>query len=165
MARVRPPPFSAWRPGHWFAFAGVITAVDLITKEWASAALTLHRPVEVLPFVNLTLVHNPGAAFGILTDAGDWVRWFFIVLTIAIALFIGWWLARGARGKVELSAALSLILAGAIGNLVDRVRFGYVVDFLDIHAFGWHWPAFNVADAAITCGAILLIVLTLLGRD
>lgn len=153
------------RPWHWFVLAGVIMIADLITKEWASATLVLHQPVEVLPFFNLTLVHNPGAAFGILADHPGWQRWFFIALTAIIGGVIAWWLAHGARGKVWLSASLAMILGGALGNLVDRVRFGYVVDFLDVHAFGWHWPAFNIADAAITCGAILLIVITLTGHD
>jgi len=153
------------RPWHWFVLAGVIMIADLVTKEWASATLVLHQPVEVLPFFNLTLVHNPGAAFGILADHPGWQRWFFIALTAIIGGVIAWWLAHGARGKIGLSAALAMILGGALGNLVDRVRFGYVVDFLDVHAFGWHWPAFNIADAAITCGAILLIVITLTGRD
>ncbi len=162
---VRLPSPSLWRPWHWFVLAAVIVVLDLVTKTWADAALTLRRPVEVLPFLNLTLVYNPGAAFGILADAGDWQRWFLIGVTILLGGFIAGWLARGARGKAWLSAALALILAGAIGNLIDRLLFGHVIDFIDIHAFGWHWPAFNVADMAITCGALLLIVLTLLGRE
>ena len=163
MARLLHP--GAWWPRHWFALAAVIAAADWATKAWADAALMLHRPVEVLPFLNFTLVYNPGAAFGILADAGDWQRWLLVVITAALAAFLAVWLAWGARGKAWLSAALALLLAGAIGNLIDRVRFGHVIDFIDVHAFGWHWPAFNIADAAITCGALLLIVLTLLGRE
>lgn len=154
-----------WRTVHWFVLAAVIAAFDLATKEWASAVLVLHRPVEILPFLNLTLIHNPGAAFGILADSGDLQRWLFVAVTTGLGGFIAWWLAHGARGKPLLSASLALILGGAVGNLVDRVRFGHVVDFLDFHAFGWHWPAFNLADAAITCGALLLVAITLLGRD
>jgi len=154
-----------WRPLHWFALAGVVAALDLATKAWVSAALGPHQRVEVLPFFNLVLVHNPGAAFSVLADAGGWQRWLFTALTFGIGAAIAWWLAHGARGKPWLSAALALILSGAIGNGIDRLRFGHVVDFLDFHAFGWHWPAFNVADSAITCGAVLLVVLTLIGRD
>lgn len=153
-----------WRPAHWFALAAAIAALDLVTKEWASAALTLHQRVEVWPFFNFTLVHNPGAAFSFLADGGGAQRWFFIALTIILTGIIGWWLAH-TRDRGWLSAALALVLGGAVGNLVDRVRFGYVVDFLDFHFAGWHWPAFNIADAAISCGAVLLIVITVMNRE
>jgi signal peptidase II len=147
-----------WSPRHWLALAAGVALIDQLTKIWASATLEYLQPVAVLPFFNLTLLHNTGAAFSFLSDAGGWQRWFFIVLTVAISAVLIAWLHRGARGKPWLSLSLALILSGAIGNVIDRIRFGYVVDFLDFHAFGWHWPAFNVADSAITLGAVLLIV-------
>ena len=149
----------------WFVGAAVVFVVDQATKLWALAALELHRPVEVLPFFNLTLLHNTGAAFSLLADAGGWQRWLFTLLAIAIAVVVAVWLARIADRERWTALALTLILGGAIGNVIDRLRFGYVVDFLDFHAAGWHWPAFNIADAAITVGAVLLIGLSLLGRS
>lgn len=150
----------------WFALAAAVVVVDQLTKWWALAVLPLQRPVEVAPFFNLTLVYNRGAAFSFLAGAGGWQRVFFIVLAVAIAIVIAVWLARSAWRRRGLAAALAPILGGAIGNVIDRVRFGYVVDFLDFHAAGWHWPAFNVADSAITLGAVALLVVSLLdGRE
>ena len=149
----------------WFGLAAAVAAADQLTKLAAVRALVLHEPVAVLPFVNLTLVHNRGAAFSFLAGAGGWQRWFFIVLTLVIAAAIAAWLARGAWRRGATATSLALVLGGAVGNLVDRVRLGYVIDFVDVHAAGWHWPAFNVADAAISCGAVLLAFLALTGRE
>jgi len=148
-----------------FGLAAAIVILDQVTKLWAVSALELYRPVEILPFFNLTLLHNTGAAFSFLADAGGWQRWFFTGLTLVIGIGIAIWLVRLPEHERLTRACLTLILAGAIGNLIDRVRLGYVIDFLDFHAAGWHWPAFNVADAAISCGAVLLIVFGLLGRS
>ena len=145
----------------WFALAAAIVIVDQLTKWWALVALPLQRPVEILPFFNLTLVYNRGAAFSFLAGAGGWQRLFFIVLAMVIALAIAVWLARSAWRQRWLAASLALVLGGAVGNVIDRVRFGYVVDFLDLHAGGWHWPAFNVADSAITVGAVALLLVSL----
>jgi len=149
----------------WFALAAAVIVLDQVTKAWVLAALTLHETVRVLPFFNLVLVHNPGAAFSFLAGAGGWQRWFFTILSVVIAGAIAAWLARTGWRRPGLATALALVLGGALGNLVDRLRFGYVVDFLDVHAAGWHWPAFNVADSAISCGAVLLVLLSLLGRE
>ena len=150
----------------WFALAAAIVVVDQLAKWWALAALVPRQPVEVLPFFDLTLVYNRGAAFSFLAGAGGWQRAFFIALALLISAGIAFWLARSAWRRRRLAAPLALILGGAIGNVIDRIRFGYVVDFLDFHAAGWHWPAFNVADAAITVGAVALLVVSLLdGRD
>ncbi len=148
-----------------FGLAAVIVVLDQATKLWAVSALELYRSVELLPFFNLTLLHNTGAAFSFLADAGGWQRWFFVGLTVIIATGVAIWLVRLPAHERFTRASLTLILGGAIGNLIDRVRLGYVIDFLDFHAAGWHWPAFNVADAAISCGAVLLIVFGLLGRS
>ena len=149
----------------WFLLAAVITVADQISKAIALAGLVRHDPVPVLPFFNLTMVHNTGAAFSFLAGAGGWQRWFFITLTIVISVAIGVWLARGASRRPPTATALALVLGGALGNLIDRIRFGYVIDFLDFHAAGWHWPAFNIADAAISVGALLLAFLALTGRE
>jgi signal peptidase II len=142
--------------GRWLALSGVIMVIDQITKYLILQNFTIHKVVEVTSFFNLVLVYNPGAAFSFLSDAAGWQRWFFIVIAFAAS---GWivYLLRKHPGQTLFCLALSLVLAGALGNVIDRILFGAVVDFLDFHAYGWHWPAFNVADSAITCGAALLI--------
>jgi len=140
----------------WLGLAGVIVVLDHLTKLLVQRTFTLHESLTVTPFFNLVLVHNRGAAFSFLSDAGGWQRELFIAIALAAAAWIAWLLRRHAREK-RFSLALSLILGGAIGNVIDRVLHGAVVDFLDFHALGWHWPAFNVADIGISCGAILLV--------
>jgi len=149
----------------WFAGAAGVVALDQVTKLWAMAALELYQPVALLPFFNLTLLHNTGAAFSLLSSAGGWQRWVFTGLAMAISVVVAIWLTRVARRARGTATALMLVLGGAIGNLIDRLRLGYVIDFLDFHAAGWHWPAFNLADAAISVGAVLLVGLSLLGRE
>lgn len=145
----------------WFGLAAVVVVLDQLTKWWALAGLVPHQPVEILPFFNLTLVFNRGAAFSFLAGAGGWQKWFFIGLALVISVALAVWLVRSAWRQRWLAGALALVLGGAIGNVIDRVRFGVVVDFLDFHAAGWHWPAFNVADSAITVGAVLLLLISL----
>ncbi len=113
-------------------------------------------PVEVTSFFNLVLVYNRGAAFSFLAGAGGWQREFFTVIALAASVWIIWLLYRHPRQSL-FCLALALVLGGALGNVIDRIAIGAVVDFLDFHAYGWHWPAFNVADSAITCGAVLLV--------
>ena len=141
----------------------LLLALDQATKLWAAGTLDYGMPVAVLPFFNLTLVHNPGAAFSFLADAGGWQRIFFVVLSGVVSAVLVAWLWRLPREARLLGVALALVLGGAVGNLVDRVAYGYVIDFLDFHAGGWHWPAFNVADSAISCGVVLLLVDGLFG--
>ncbi len=145
------------RAGRLTLALGVLL-LDQATKLWAAAALAYATPVALLPFFNLTLVHNTGAAFSFLADAGGWQRGFFIVLSGVVSAVLVVWIWRLPRTQRLLGFALALVLGGAVGNLVDRVAYGYVIDFLDLHAAGWHWPAFNVADSAITCGVVLLLV-------
>ena len=118
--------------------------------------------VPVTGWMNLTLAHNTGAAFSLFADAAGWQRWFFIVVASGISVFLVIWLWRLPLSARLLPAALMLILGGAIGNLVDRVRLGYVVDFIDLHYNNWHWPAFNLADSAIVIGVTLMLVESLL---
>lgn len=140
--------------------AGSVLLLDQLTKLWAERALTLYAPVEVTSFFNLTLVYNPGAAFSMFSSAGGWQRWVLSGVAVGVGVLIVGWLARLPRRAVWQVTALGLILGGAIGNLIDRIRLGMVVDFLDFHYAGLHWPAFNVADAAITVGAVLLVITT-----
>ncbi len=149
---------SGLRPG--LALATAVFVLDQVTKFWAERALTLYAPVEITGFFNFTLVYNPGAAFSFLSTAGGWQRWMFSGIALAAVTLILFWLARLPRDARLSILSLGLILGGAAGNLVDRLRLGKVVDFLDFHYAGLHWPAFNVADAAITVGAICLIIAT-----
>lgn len=146
----------------WLAGAAVLAAVDQLTKEWALAVLK--DAVAVLPSLNLVLVHNPGAAFGLFSQAGGWQRWFFIAAGFAIGAFVAVWLRRAVRsGGRWLPAGLSLVLGGALGNLWDRIVRGAVVDFIDVYYGRFHWPAFNVADMAISAGAAILILTSFFG--
>jgi signal peptidase II len=117
-----------------------------------------------LPFLDLHKVYNPGAAFSFLSDASGWQRWFFVGLTLFVSLVLIAWLRRLQAGQERLALALALILGGAAGNLIDRVVYGYVIDFIDLYYGDFHWPVFNVADSAITLGAGLLVLDTLLGH-
>ncbi len=148
------PPY----PWVWLLVTAFIIVLDWHSKQWVSDALVLYRPQEVFSWLNITLAHNYGAAFSFLSNAGGWQRWFFIVLASGVSLVLLVWLLRLPRQDWMTGLGLALILGGAIGNLIDRVQLGYVVDFIDFHIDTWHYPAFNVADSAITCGVILLLI-------
>ncbi len=141
---------------RWLLVSGTVVVLDQLAKHAAVAALAGKSPVEVTPFFNLVLVYNRGAAFSFLAGMGGWQREFFIGLALIASVWIVYLLRRHSQ-QLLFCLALSLVLGGALGNVFDRVMLGAVVDFLDFHAFGWHWPAFNVADSAITCGAALLV--------
>ena len=142
----------------WLLFSAVIVVLDLWTKQIATDSLVLYRPVELLPWLNLTLAHNYGAAFSFLSDAGGWQRWLFTGLASVVTVVLVVWLLRLTAKEKLTAAALSLVIGGALGNLVDRIVNGYVIDFIDVFYQDHHWPAFNLADSAITCGVILLLV-------
>lgn len=148
----------------WTWIAVVVIILDQITKIAATANLQMYQPIEVIPFFNLTLAHNTGAAFSFLADAGGWQRWFFTVLATGVSIFLFFWIKKLKPEEKTMAITLSLILGGAIGNLIDRVRFGYVVDFLDVYVGDAHWPAFNIADSAISIGAVLLIIMSFIGE-
>ncbi len=139
----------------WLSLLAVI--LDQGSKLVIDSSMRLYQSIPVLPFFNLTYVHNTGAAFSFLSEAGGWQRWFFAGLAILISAVIAVWLARLKQHETLLAMALSLVLGGAIGNLIDRLAYGYVIDFLDVYYGTWHWPAFNVADSAITLGVILML--------
>jgi len=149
---------------RWLWLTGVVLIFDQITKAWIAASLSLYDRIELLSFLNITRVHNRGAAFSFLSTASGWQRWFFTVLAFAISVMILLWLRRLPAGQQRLAAGLALVLGGALGNLWDRLQYGYVVDFIDVYYGNWHWPAFNVADSAITVGAVLLILDALAAR-
>jgi signal peptidase II len=120
--------------------------------------MQLYESIPLLPFFNLTYVHNKGAAFSFLSEAGGWQRWFFAALALIISVILSVWLARLKKHETLLALALSLVLGGAVGNLIDRLAYGYVIDFLDVYYDTWHWPAFNIADSAITLGVALMLM-------
>lgn len=142
----------------WLVLALAVVVVDQATKLLAEHLLIVHQPVAVLPSFNLFLTYNTGAAFSFLRDAGGWQRWLFALLSIGVSVFIVLWLRRIPSTHKWLPCALTLVLGGAIGNLIDRLfrSGGGVVDFIDLYYGTWHWPAFNVADSAITIGAVML---------
>jgi signal peptidase II len=135
----------------------ILLILDQITKMAMVNNFTLHESISITSFFNLTLVHNPGAAFGFLSDQSGWQRWFFTLISSIAIIFIAVWIFKlEAKNKILLWA-LVFILVGAIGNLIDRIIFGYVIDFLDFFYQAYHWPAFNIADSSIFIGIVLFI--------
>lgn len=149
----------------WFVLSVVIVLLDQWTKGLASAQLQYARPVQVLPVFNLTLQHNPGAAFSFLSSAGGWQRWFFTAVAVVASVVLSVWLTRLKSGQWLLALSLAMILGGAVGNLWDRVVLGYVVDFISVHYEDWYFPTFNVADAAISVGAVLMVLDAFINGD
>ena len=142
----------------WLWLSALAVILDQASKQLVIASMRLYESIAVAPFFNLTYVQNTGAAFSFLSDAGGWQRWFFSVLALAVSIVLTVWLARLKDNETLLAISLALILGGAIGNLIDRVRYGYVIDFLDVYYQSWHWPAFNVADSAISLGVMLMLL-------
>ncbi|PAV25158.1 signal peptidase II [Tamilnaduibacter salinus] len=143
---------------RWLWLACLVILLDLGTKAMASAWLTYGEPVAILPMFNLTLLHNTGAAFSFLAGAAGWQRWFFVGLAVVVCAVLVRWLATLKPHENWLSIAIVLILGGAIGNVYDRVVHGYVVDFLHFYWNDYHFPAFNIADSAITVGAGMMLI-------
>ena len=144
-------------PLMWLVVAALMVLIDQVTKSWIVAQFQLGEGLAVTPFFNIVRVHNLGAAFSFLADAGGWQRWFFTGLGLAAALLMVWMLFRHP-GQHLFGLALALVLGGAVGNVIDRLVYGYVVDFLDFYWGNAHFPAFNVADSAISVGAVCLIL-------
>ena len=141
----------------WLGLSSFLLILDQLTKVIAKNSLFEGVSQPVTSFLNWTLVYNSGAAFSFLAQAGGWQRWFFTSVGIIAALIMIWLIRKNSHQAI-FSLALSLVLSGAIGNVIDRIIYGAVVDFVDVHYMGWHWPAFNIADSAITIGVILLII-------
>ncbi|MGB4361989.1 MAG: signal peptidase II [Rhodoferax sp.] len=141
----------------WLGWAALLLMADQFTKVLILGYYQLGDSTPVTSFFNIVRVHNSGAAFSFLASAGGWQRWFFTAIGMGAALVMVWLLKKHAGEKL-FAFAIASILGGAVGNVIDRVLYGYVVDFLDFHWRGWHFPAFNVADSAITVGAACLIL-------
>jgi signal peptidase II len=147
---------------RWLWLVAVVIVLDQVSKQLVVNHLVLHEALPLLPSLNLLRAENTGAAFSFLSGASGWQRWFFIALATTISVMLLVWLRRLSMGQRLQGGALALILGGALGNLFDRVLHGYVIDFIDVYYRDWHFPVFNIADSAITVGAILLILDTLL---
>lgn len=139
-----------------------LSLLALILDQWSKIAINssmrLYESIEIIPFFNLTYVHNTGAAFSFLSEAGGWQRWFFAAMALIISTVLAIWLYRLKKHETLLAVALALVLGGAIGNLIDRLAYGYVIDFLDVYYQDWHFPAFNIADSAISLGVFLMLL-------
>lgn len=153
------PAFSAV---HALAVAGGALVLDQASKWAVLTWLEPGRPVELLPFFSLVLVWNRGVSFGLLAGLGAIAPWLLVLLALVVGAFLIWWFRREPAPLPRF--AIALVLGGALGNVVDRLRFGAVVDFLDFHVRGWHWPAFNLADTAVVCGSALLVLESFLPR-
>ncbi|MES9832582.1 MAG: signal peptidase II [Candidatus Thiodiazotropha sp. LLP2] len=137
---------------NWLWLSFVVILLDQVTKQMAEAMLTLYESVYVMPVFDLTLLYNKGAAFSFLSEQGGWQRWFFTILAIIVTTVLTVWLWRLKQQEKWVAVSLSLIIGGAVGNVIDRILFGHVIDFLHFHYHEHYWPAFNIADAAITVG-------------
>ncbi len=145
---------TGWR--FWW-LAILVLVADQLSKIWVLQNFSLGESIELLPVFNFTYARNYGAAFSFLGDAGGWQRWLFTAIAVVVTIVLSVWLSRLKTSQLKLSLALILIVAGAIGNLIDRSLYGYVVDFLHVYYQDWHYPIFNIADCAITIGAGFLI--------
>jgi signal peptidase II len=141
----------------WLGIALIVILLDQLTKIAVSKVFAYAEPYAITPFFNFFLVFNRGAAFSFLAAAGGWQRWVFTLLGVAAAVVIGYLMKRHGSQRL-FCTSLALIMGGALGNVIDRLVYGHVIDFLDFHVGGWHWPAFNLADSAICIGAVLLIL-------
>ena len=142
----------------------LILIADQASKYWAGVSLTPYKPVPVFPMLNVTLAFNTGAAFSFLNGAGDWHRWFFAGFSLLMSVVLTVWLYRIPNQSRLLCAGVSLILGGAVGNLIDRAFYGYVIDFIDVYYQHHHFATFNIADSAICIGAALFVLDTLVHR-
>ncbi len=150
-------PDPAGKSGRWFVLAGLVIVLDQLSKWVVLNHIQFGETIYVAPFWNWVLTFNPGAAFSFLADQPGWQRWFFTALAVAVSAWIAVELRRHPGHRLA-AFALALIMGGALGNVIDRIRFGAVVDFIQWHAAGYYWPAFNIADSAITVGAVLLVL-------
>jgi signal peptidase II len=142
----------------WLWLSALVIIIDQLTKRVVDTTMQLYQSIELIPYFQLTYLRNQGAAFSFLSGAGGWQRWFFIGLAVIASVFICIWLKKLHRSQRWEAIAWALVLGGALGNLIDRILYGYVIDFLDVYVGDWHWPAFNVADSAITVGVVMLLL-------
>jgi signal peptidase II len=162
---VLPNPMKSTGALKWLWLSVLVIVLDLSTKSIASHYLVLKQSIAVFPGFNWTLRHNTGAAFSFLSEQSGWQRWFFSFIAIAVSVGIAVWLKRLRPNQLWLAIGLALILGGALGNVCDRIILGYVVDFIEVYYGRWFWPAFNLADSAITLGAAIIIIDSLRGHQ
>jgi signal peptidase II len=143
---------------HWLWLSLAVILFDQISKQLVESSFLVFEVMPLLPSLNLTLVYNEGAAFSFLSDQDGWQRWFFILIGLVVSLVLVVWISRLTIYQRLSAIALSLVVGGALGNILDRLLLGHVVDFIDVYYRDWHWPAFNIADSAITLGVILMLV-------
>jgi len=158
----------------WLGLSFLVVLLDQVSKYWANVELVKHKPIEFLPMVDLTLTYNPGAAFSFLSQAGGWQRWVFSLIAVVVSVFIVLWIKNLKQHERLQAISLALILGGALGNVIDRLFLGHVIDFVDFHYLAdqclplfapvnspaglmCHWPAFNIADSAISIGVVLML--------
>lgn len=149
----------------WLWLSGLALILDQISKIWIDTSMSLYQSIPIFPGFSITYAHNYGAAFSFLSDAGGWQRWFFAALAAAISVGLVIYIKRLKPNETLLAVALSLILGGALGNLIDRIIYGYVIDFLDIYYQAYHWPVFNIADSAITVGVAFMLYESFVSKD
>ncbi|MFC3193555.1 signal peptidase II [Marinicella sediminis] len=149
----------------WLWVSGLVVIADQITKYLASSHLELYVPHKITGFFNLTLMHNEGVAFSILADQSGWQRYFIAVVASLIVIWLLYWLKQNRKHMTLQNVALVMVIGGALGNIWDRIVLGYVVDFIELHYKSYYWPAFNIADSAITLGAVLLIIDAFKNKD
>ncbi|WP_347988442.1 signal peptidase II [Methylomonas sp. AM2-LC] len=142
----------------WLWISLLTLGFDQASKIAIDSHMQLYQSINLLPFFNLTYVHNTGAAFSFLSDAGGWQRWLFASLAVIMSGVIGVWLSRLQKHESFIAIALCLVLGGAVGNLIDRIAYGYVIDFIEVYYKSWHWPAFNIADSVICIGVGLMLL-------
>ena len=146
------------KPLVWLLLSVLLIIVDQVTKLWAEAQLSDGSVINILPVLNFKLAYNTGAAFSLLADAGGWQKYFFSAMAVSVSAYLTYAISQAKASEKQLVIAYSLVIAGALGNLVDRIRIEKVVDFIHVFYQSWHFPYFNVADMAITIGAILMIM-------
>ncbi|MCF7971752.1 MAG: signal peptidase II [Methylococcaceae bacterium] len=149
----------------WLWLSGLALILDQISKIWIDTSMSLYQSIPVFPGFSITYAHNYGAAFSFLSDAGGWQRWFFAALAAAISIGLVIYIKRLKPNEILLAVSLSLILGGALGNLIDRIIYGYVIDFLDVYYQTYHWPVFNIADSAITIGVAFMLYESFVVKD
>ena len=149
----------------WLWLSALALILDQLSKIWIDTSMSLYQSIPVFPGFSITYAHNYGAAFSFLSDAGGWQRWFFAVLAAVISIGLIVWIKRLKPEETLLAVSLSLVLGGAIGNLIDRVIYGYVIDFLDVYYQSYHWPVFNIADSAITVGVAFMLYESFMQKD
>jgi signal peptidase II len=143
---------------RWLILSAIVVALDQWTKAIATASLQLHQSIDAMPGLQWTLAHNYGVAFSILNDGEGWQRYGLSAFALIVASGFTWTLTRLPRPDLATKLAFSMVIGGALGNVIDRIRFGYVVDFIDVYWKDSHWPAFNIADSSIFIGAVVLLI-------